>query len=241
MTLRKFPQLADYIKHVQSKFPNGDVPFKIMGAQKVGKFYYSASLIAEAYNQIPRPDKVTLPIDTFFGEIYNYGCRLDSGRTYSKINPEADGKFAILQGDILALKGSVLDVECDFVMILSHSCGINYPRLAACPVFRESQLDKALVEKLKGNPVTSPSQIAKNWLWNENLNYLGLPMHPDESEKNGDRLLVCLSLPMHIDTTKALSIKPAYRLNYKSLSYLQLRIGLQYFRDVQNSDDSRDM
>jgi hypothetical protein len=220
-----------------------------MGKKRAAKgtqneVYFSSSLLAEAYRNIPNPDQSGTPIKTFYGEITSLGSKLDDQLIYSKIKNGANGKSTIIQGDIINLPdGFTNDLNFKFsrIMILSHSCNItNATSVLCCPVLLESEITDVFVDEFKGGVTKNHSIIKGNWLANHNASFVGLPAHPIDCG-GLENYLAGLSYTFSLSQSLIIKSTPVIRLTYKGLSYLQQRIGLLYFRDVQDSDDCRDM
>lgn len=229
---------------------SGDhLPFRVMGKRGSNGVYYTASMLKAVYNEIPDPDSqvgyqaITAP----FGEILRKGCRLAGGDvSYSRsITPNPKTQGNILQADI---------IECDLNhggrafpahklgMILTHSCGVdNSDRVNVVPVYTESELTDSAVTALRGFAPKNPAQVKQNWLANENVSFLGLPAQTIPTlNDTGEMMLACLHLSMLVPKS-AIPKAPKLRLTYRALSYVQFRLALLYMRDVQGSDDTRDM
>lgn len=246
MLLDSFPDLSSYIGYVQSNFPNGgDFPLKIMGKKKPAKgtnkeVYYSSALLAEAYRDIPNPDDIgTTPVDTHFGQIGKYNSILDPVKIYSVIRKDDKGNDAILQGDIVQM-----DLKVGFkitkVMILSHSCTTaNSANILCCPVLDESEIDQPFVDFYKGQPGGNLNAIKGNLVDNLNVNFVGLPAISQGA--NSQKMISGICYPFFIPREAFKGKIASFRLTYRGLAYLQQRLALFYFRDVQDSDDCRDM
>lgn len=229
------------------------LPFRIMGKRRLpnGNFngvYYTFSMLGQIHRNTPDPDtspsSQSLPAP--FGEILKIGCRLWGGsQSYSSsIIPNPKTGSNLLQGDLVEFD---LATKFGFIpkgqqaMIISHSCSLTNSAIAILvPVYLESELDETAMTALRGVKPKNYIQMRGNWLSNETVNFLGLPaVHIQKSNPNGERMLACLSLQCPVET-KTLPTAPSLRLNYRALSYLQLRLGMLYLRDVQDSDDTRD-
>jgi hypothetical protein len=225
------------------------LPFKVMGKRGSNSVYYSASMLKEVYQSFPDPDSQVgyQSIQTPFGEILRKGCRLGSGAvTYSQsIKPNPKNQNNILQADIVEIDlsyGGKAFPKHKLGMVISHSCGIdNSNHMSIVPVFMESELTDTVVTTLRGLAPKNPAQVKQNWLANENVSFIGLPAQSiPVLNESGEMMLACLSLSMLVPkdfVPKA----PKLRLSYRALSYVQFRIALLYIRDVQDSDDTRDM
>lgn len=220
-----------------------------MGKKSSSGPYYTVSMLAAVYEQVDDPDATPgyHTIQAPFGEVLRKGCRLSGGKdTYSQtLIPNHKTGNNILQSDIvemdLSFSGKAFP-QNRLAMVVTHSCGIdNTGQINLVPVYLESELTDAVIERLRGGPAKDYSAVRRNWLANENLSYLGLPgIEIPKINDGGEPMLACLTLS-NLVPKKAVPTTPKLRLTYRALSYLQSRIGLLYLRDVQDSDDTRDI
>lgn len=242
MFLDTFPDLDSYIRYIQANIQTKDFPLKILGVKKLPKgtskgSYYSSALLAEAYRDIQNPDLVGTPVDTHFGKIGRYNSLLDPAKVFSKISKTKDGADVLLQGDILQFGFKNFPVKFNKAMILSHSCTtMNSTSILCCPVLDENEIDQHFVDFYK--PGGNVSAIRGNLVDNFNVNFVGLPaINNGNSQKMASAICLPFIIPRDIIKDKI----PSFRLTYRGLAYLQQRLAMFYFRDVQDSDDCRDM
>ena len=231
--------------------PSSHLPFKIFGQKRKANpkknkkaIFHSASMIAQVYLNFCDPDSIAgkrVKVQAPFGEIYNRGCRLNAeAGTYCKaISPNKNG-LNHFQCDIFEFKQELKDVPSfTHTMIISHSCGIDNSRFVlGIPIFLESQLHDTAVVELKGSPSNNPQGALQGWFTNENVRFVGLPA--TDTLGDSERMLGCLNHVHSVDKS-LLPKKPKLRLTYRALSYFQLRIAHYFFRDVQDSDESREL
>lgn len=245
-TTHQYDTLKKFTDYLDSN--NKQIPFKIMGKKRVKGPYYTISMLKEVYNNIPDPDS-QIPFRTIkapFGDILERGCRLATGNsTYSSsVIPNQITNNNILQGDIIELdlsNGGNAFPKHKLSMVISHSCSIdNSSNLNVIPVYTESELTQDAIEILRGKAPKDHAAVMQNWFANESVNFLGLPAeHIPVSNESGDRMLACLHLSVLLNKVNVPDA-PCLRLTYRALAYVQLRIGLLYLRDVQDSDDTRE-
>lgn len=219
---------------------------KIMGKKRKDAFF-SISMLAEVHNQTNDPDAAGpyQTIDAPFGEILVRGARLHAGLTYSTITPHPLGANHF-QGDIVDL-----DLSGDgkygprhrLSMLLTHTCDIQkLSHISAAPAFLESELSDATMIHLRdGVAPKNPKQMREMWLSNEMPIYLGLPATDLTGVPGGERILVCLHLAAPVPRKVVLSKTTQLRLKYRASSYLQGRLAVLLMRDVQNSDETREI
>ncbi len=230
-----------FLKDLENS-PQEHLPFKVFGPKKrkTGDFQ-SFSCIGQVYKQIENPDTSTNRLyQAPFGEIYKYGCRL-SNDVFSVIQPNSKGGNQF-QGDIFKLE-DVLDfkVQTDLVLLMSHSCEVERENLVSVlPVYKESDLEATptKVEGIRGKAPKDHKIIIKNWLTNENKIVVGLP--PKDIDGKSERLAIYLREVKTVNKN-LLPNDPVVRLSYRGLSYLQIRLSHFFFRDVQDSDESRSL
>lgn len=219
-------------------------PLKVMGQSRAG-VSYTATMLAATYHDTQNPDVINPPINTSFGTINRRGVVLAGGKnTYSNQVIAAEGGSNSFQGDIvqtlLDLAPWGLRVNCDYGMIVSHSCDVGPANTVnVCPVFPESQVDRTLIELIKGRPVPNYKIELQDMLRNQQHCMLGLPAHGQVSQSMPDEpLLVPLSLIVPLTKHK---IGPTQlRLTYRANAYFQMRLGTLFLRDVQRSDETRE-
>lgn len=239
--IEQYPSLANFTKDLEQQGPL--FPFKIMGPKRAG-VYYTLSMVKEVYCQTPDPD-TTVPFQTMkspFGEILSRGARLDPANTYSAIRPTAKGENHF-QGDILSLElGGNTFPKSRFAMILSHTCDVQkFTHVVVAPAYLESELTDAVVAKLRLRPTTDTRSIKATWFGNEMAPFLTLPAVDLPEVIGGERIVACLYLGCPVPRDLVLSKPPLLRLKYRASSYLQWRLALLQMRDVQNSDETRDI
>jgi hypothetical protein len=132
-------------------------------------------------------------------------------------------------------------VPTNLILLLSHSCEIDREVIISIlPVYRESELeaDPKKVAVIRGSAPQNHVATIRNWMTNESKLVVGLP--PLSVRGNSERLAVSLR---DIKTIKRelLPAAPVVRLSYRGLSYLQIRMTHFFFRDVQDSDESREL
>lgn len=243
MFLDSFPDLDSYIGYIQKHIHTKDLPLKIMGIRnpKNGT-YYSSSLLAEAYRDIPNPDLAgNTPIDTHFGKIGKFNSVLDTAKTYSAIRQSKDGRDVILQGDILSLNSHKnFPFKFSKTMILTHSCTTtNSANILCCPVLDESEIDQAFIDFYRGKTGGDLKQIRGNLLDNMTVNFVGLPVN--HLVNTSQKMICAICFPFFVPRSLVEDKIPVHRLTYRALAYLQQRLAMFYFRDVTDSDDCRDM
>ena len=146
------------------------------------------------------------------------------------------------QGDLFELDDPLdFMVQTRLVLLLSHSCEVDRESIVSViPVYKESDLeaDPRKVEVLRGSAPKDHKAAIKNWLSNESKLIVGLP--PLDIDGNSERLAIYLR---DVKTIKKnlLPAAPIIRLSYRGLSYLQIRVAHFFFRDVQDSDESRNL
>jgi len=245
--INQYATLFDFTTDLDQKGPL--VPFKIMG-QKRSNVFYSISMLTEIYRKIDDPDRMVpfRTIDAPFGEILARGVRLHHDLTYSTIVPHKDGQNHF-QGDIIELDLSGNGKRWPshkYAMILSHSCDI--PKLShtiIAPVYLESELTNSAITALREGKAPKSAQEGKQFVntWHSNgmACYLGLPATDISNAPGGERLIVCLHLSTSIPKKNAQSNPAQLRLKYRALSYLQSRLAVLFMRDVQKSDETREI
>lgn len=248
-SIDQYPTLKDFTDDLEKS--GFEVPYKIMGQRKKPKGtsrgnFHSATMLAQVYNEISDPDKLTkkaMPFDAPFGIIGNRFCRLDPSDTYSSsLTPHPKDGSNLFQGDILNYSLPIPGIpQASYSMLVSHSCGITRePFVQLIPVYKESELNETIVTTLKGQKPKNVTTILRSWFQNENWRFLGLPSVDIGSGDDGEQLLGCLCLlyPLPLGS---LPTAPKFRLKYRALTYFQLRLSHLYGRDVQDSDETRDI
>lgn len=126
-------------------------------------------------------------------------------------------------------------------MVVSHSCDVsNAPFIIISPIFLDSELTWPTMNIIKGNSFNSQADADKakgNWFLNENLKIAAFSA---QGADINERFLVPLNLFMTIDKISALKLNPFLRLTYRALAFFQWRLAVVYFRDVKDSDETRD-
>jgi hypothetical protein len=109
-----------------------------------------------------------------------------------------------------------------------------------CPVYRESELSLSTIEQLFGRSGTPQAVQSRkqNMLRNESIRFVAFPAK--DSASIDEPFVVALSIALPSVKNMVVSTPPILRLSYRSLSFLQWRIGAMYLRDVQDSDETRD-
>jgi len=241
--IEQYATLSEFTSELDQQEP---VPLKIMGKKRPDAFC-SLSMLTEVHQQTPNPDAAGAPqtIPAPFGEILVRGARLHEPWTYSTITPHPDGQNHF-QGDIVELDlsdGGKHLPRHRFSMLLSHSCDVQkFSHLTLAPAYLESELNDSAISALReGKPTKDGKQIRGNWFSNEVGPYLGLPATDLTVAPGGERILVCLHLAVAVQK-KVVIAKPAQlRLRYRASSYLQGRLAVLLMRDVQRSDETREM
>ncbi|MBY0472113.1 hypothetical protein K2X30_13180 [bacterium] len=215
-----------------------------MGKRRPNAFH-SFSMLTEVHRQTPDPDAsgVFQTLKAPFGEILVLGARLDPAETYSKIVAHSDGQNHF-QGDIIEidLSGDGKQIpKHRFSMLLSHSCDVGkLTHLLVAPAYLHSELDDSAVLTLR--PGTKDSKKMRgNWFANEVIPYVGLPATDITGKPGGEQILVCLHLGVPIPKNVVTTRPPQLRLKYRASSYLQGRLAALLMRDVQRSDETREM
>lgn len=244
----QYKSLSDFTTDLDNS-PGEFVPFKIFGpktpAQK-GRSpeFHSITMLNYIYKNIENPDSIKgrslywAP----FGEINLSGTRLSAGtNTYSAITSHSTG-HNLFQGDVIHLDFDIGgDAPTRFGVIYSHSCEIPREKFVTVfPAYIESSIDKKMADAISNKNIQPANlkNVLQGWFSNENKRYLGLP--PVTLNGNDERIIITLRAIEMIPTEK-LPTKPVLRLTYRALTYLQLRISHFYVRDVQNSDETRDI
>lgn len=236
-----------FLKDLESKIKY-HVPFKFFGPKSFNKNknaydFHSLSAMGITFMQTENPEN-SPTIGAWkapYGEIFKYGCRLDPDTTFTtKITPNAAGANRF-QGDIFELDHEVaFNVATKYVMVLSHSCDIeNSKTINVLPVYLNDALKSNLgnASVLRGETVKNPLSV-NNWVSNNNKLFVGLPPF----DLNGTDVNFLIYLNGQSTFAKdSLPTNPVCRLSYRSLMYLQMRSVHFYFRDVIDSDESRDL
>ncbi len=227
--------------HDLDKATQEHLPFKVFGPKNKSGVFHSFSCLGQIYKQTEDPDKSQNRIyKAPYGEIYKYGCRL-APVVFSAIQASPKG-LNQFQGDLFELDDPLdFMVQTRLVLLLSHSCEVDRESIVSViPVYKESDLeaDPRKVEVLRGSAPKDHKAAIKNWLSNESKLIVGLP--PLDIDGNSERLAIYLR---DVKTIKKnlLPAAPIIRLSYRGLSYLQIRVAHFFFRDVQDSDESRNL
>lgn len=245
--INQYATLKEFTDDIDAS--NARLPFKIMGKKGSHGPYYTGSMLAAVFSQINDPDANPgyHTIQAPFGEILRKGCRLTGGTdTFSRSllpNPKTGNN--LLQADIVELDlsfGGKAFPQNRLALIVTHSCGVdNSNHLNAVPVYLESELTESVVTRLRGGPAKNFAMVRENWLANENASHIGIPAAVvPKLNPNGERMLACLGFSS-LCPKKAVPTEPILRLTYRALAYVQGRVALFYLRDVQDSDDTRDI
>jgi hypothetical protein len=254
MTLGTHPDLKSFIQYIESD-PRKDLPLKILGKKKpanpaksVKEIYYSSSLLAEAYRDLPNPDITGTPVNSHFGIIGDLNSILEADKIYSQIVNSKQTPWRVIQGDIIPLSSDDFKgfpFNFSQMIVLNHSCDIYFKSstILCCPVLYESEVTQNFIDHYKGKAGGNLKNISASMLGNFTVGFIGLPVpnYSSFANKNSERMLVPLSYSFHIDQKIATRSIPNHRLNYRGLAYLQQRLGMYFFRDVQDSDDCREM
>lgn len=252
MKLGTHQDLKGFISSILSN-SRKEFPLKVLGQRKPAKgkskgMFYSASLLAEAYKDIPDPDTSVTPIHTHFGKIHKANSELEEAKIYSQIENTADKPWVVLQGDILNISNEQFEgfpFKFSQLMVLSHSCDIynKSASIVCCPVLYESEIDQKFLEYYKGKAVPDFVGPAGQMLDNFTVGFIGLPVPSKKSNANqkDERMLATIGYTLFVNQALATESIPNHRLTYRGLAYLQQRLGMFYFRDVQDSDDCRDL
>lgn len=238
--IEQYNNYKDFLQELGNS-PNEHLPFKVFGPPKKTGDYHSFSCIGQVYKQTENPDTSSNRLyKAPFGEIYRYGCRL-SPDVFSVIQSSNKG-LNQFQGDIFKLDDALdFKVQTNLVLLLSHSCEIEREEIVSVlPVYKESDLeaDPRKVSDIRGQAPKDHKVVIKNWLTNENKIIVGFPAI--DIGGSSERLAAYLR---DVKTIKRILLPdaPTARLSYRGLSYLQLRVSHFFFRDVQDSDESRDL
>ncbi|MBI2521773.1 MAG: hypothetical protein HYV97_15260 [Bdellovibrio sp.] len=227
--------------HDLENAPNEHLPFKVFGPKKKTGDFHSFSCLGQIYKQTENPDQSTNQLyKAPFGEIYKYGCRLAP----EVISPIAAAPTGLnqFQGDIFKLVDALdFQVPSNLVLLLSHSCEIDRESIVSVlPVYKESELeaDPRKVETIRGSAPKDHKTAIRNWMTNESKLIVGLP--PQDVDGGSERLAIVLRDIKTIKKTMMPAV-PVMRLSYRGLSYFQIRVAHFFFRDVQDSDESRSL
>jgi hypothetical protein len=155
--------------------------------------------------------------------------------------------------------------------IISHSCDIsNSPVIMLAPVFSDSELTSNVMKFLSGRSFSDPQSektTKENWLRNEKARFIAFPQSsssqaslderyliplekarfiafPQSSSSQAslnERYLIPLDLLIPVRRDDIISCTPIQRFSYRGLSFLQWRLSTLFLRDVQNSDETRDL
>lgn len=228
--------------------PADFVPFKVFGpkvpAQKGRSAeFHTITMLNYIYKNIENPDSITWKSLWWapFGEVNRRGTRLNPATTYSSIKPHTQGNN-IFQGDILEFDNEIGgNAPTKFGAVFSHSCEVPREKyISVLPVYFESQITDAIASELANKTILAANlkNIIQGWFSNENKRFIGLPAV--RTKDDDERILIHLR-PVHLINSTTLPAGPLFRLTYRALSYFQLRIAHFFIRDVQNSDETRQM
>lgn len=245
--LDHYNTLEEFTKDLEAD-PNFRIPFKIMGKEKKPSkkrshgTFYSLSMLTYMHQEFSDPDQPGLDfsnIQTPVGQLLKAGVRLEGALTYSKIQPNKSG-INRFQGDIFEWTNeSNLVPDTQYAMVLSHSCDLTHAStVQVCPFFLERSLSPQVILSIAGKQLKDPMGSLNSWFDNENKSYLGLP--PVVWGSTDERLLVDLR-KQYLTHPNSLVGEPKIRLKYRALSYLQGRIAVLFWRDVYDSDESREV
>jgi hypothetical protein len=245
--IQTYTKYESFLKELETK-AHLHVPFKFFGPKKKnnnkGTFdFHSLSAVRVVYTQTENPDddKDQGEWNAPYGKIIKYGMRADSNAAYTKVISPNGAGINCFQGDIFKLEKNVdFIVPTSLVMILSHSCDVeNGEDVSVLPVYRNTDLisDLGNASILRGAKVKDSSVIPQ-WVSNNNKLFVGMP--PVYIEGQTFNPLVYLK-DQRLISKKLLKTSPDHRLSYRFLMYLQMRYMHLYFRDVQDSDESRDI
>lgn len=240
--VKQHKDLHSYAKHIENNCT--DVPIKIMGAKR-SNAYFSLSMMLDMWQRIPNPD-TALPFQTMsteFGEITIRGSLLHDDKVYSAIIPPSKG-LNLFQGDIIELDLSVNGTKHPkhrFSVVLSHSCDVQkLSHIFLAPAYLESELTASTIQFLRSGKSTNQQQVeqfVRMWIENEHIPFIGLPA----SQILQEPIIIALPLASHCAHSLAISQKPALRLTYRALNYLHGRLATALTRDVQDSDETREL
>lgn len=241
----QYATLSDFTADLDQT-PALHVPYKIMGKRRSDAFF-SISMLAEVHRQTTAPDTLgpyqAAPAP--FGEILARGARLHAHLTYSAITAHPSGANHY-QGDIIELdlsRGGQYIPQHRFSMLLSHTCDIQkLSHVTVAPAYLESELTGAAITQLRdGVAPKDPRQIREMWISNEVPTFLGLPATDITNAPGGERVLVGLHLGTPVPRKVVLSSPTKLRLKYRASAYLQGRLSVLLMRDVQRSDETREL
>jgi hypothetical protein len=80
----------------------------------------------------------------------------------------------------------------------------------------------------------------ENWLRNEKARFAAFPQSSFHQGLH-ERFLIPLDLLIPVRRSDISCHDPKQRFSYRGLSFLQWRMGTIFLRDVQNSDETRDL
>lgn len=219
-----------------------------MGAQR-SNVYYTLSMLHEVWSNITDPDtlKPFQTLQVLFGELRSRGAFLHADKTYSTIVAHKDGQNHF-QGDIIEMdlsENGQLFPKHKLAMILTHSCDIpKQSHVLLAPVYLDSELTFPVVTQIKGvkppKDADAANAMKAQWALNEFVPYMGLPPFQNNSYED-ESPLVCFQMATAKPRTAVLATPALYRLKYRAMTYLQGRISVLLMRDVQNSDETREL
>ena len=240
--IKQYASLADFTTALDQLGPI--VPLKILGKKRPNAFH-SISMLTEVYRQTPDPDAPGFfqTLKAPFGDILSLGARLDPVDTYSKIIAHSGGQNHF-QGDIIELdlsSGGKQIPKHRFSMLLSHSCDVGkLTHLLIAPAYLDSELSDAAILTLRPG-TKDPKTMRRNWFANEVIPFVGLPATDITKAPGGEQILVCLHLGVPVPQNVVTARPTQLRLKYRASSYLQGRFAALYLRDVQRSDETREI
>lgn len=244
--MQQFKSLKDYTTSLENS--GKDFPLKVMG-ERTPKQYFSITMLADIYERTQNPNS-TIPASAPFGQIQKRGTSIDPNLVYSAITPPPSGSLNLFQGDVISFEfmsriEPVLARSHSHSCIISHSCDIsNSPVIMLAPVFSDSELTSNVMKFLSGRSFSDPQSektTKENWLRNEKARFIAFPQSSSSQASLDERYLIPLDLLIPVRRDDIISCTPIQRFSYRGLSFLQWRLSTLFLRDVQNSDETRDL
>lgn len=246
-SIDQYKDLLSYAKEIEATGLR--VPIKIMGAQRPNVFY-TLSMLHEVWSKITDPDTLKPFFQTLqvpFGELRSRGAFLHTDKTYSTIVPHATGANHF-QGDIIETdlsNNGQLFPKHKLSMIITHTCDIQkLSHVLLAPIFLDSELTLPVITKIKEikppKDQAAADVVKELWSSNEMVPYMGLPLFPNGTYE-GESPLVCFQMTITKPRTDVFATLVLYRLKYRAMAYLQGRLTVLLIRDVQNSDETREL
>jgi hypothetical protein len=213
-----------------------------MGARRPDA-YFSLSMMCDRWHSLANPDlaKPFTTLNVEFGEIRSRGAVLHADKTYSTVTPPQKG-INLFQGDIVELDLSHTgSPRHKYSIILSHSCDLQkLSHILVAPAFLEPELTPQTISFLRNGKATNSliqKQFIQMWSENEHIPFIGLPPSTQLSEP----LTIALPLMTYQSQPTLIVKQPVLRLTFRALIYLQGRLATSLLRDVQDSDETRQL